>query len=159
MEIIFLVMISKLSSKPNSKKYFWVAKMITFTSETISTDHTSFLKNLVDCTCTKAIVGEGNHFFFIASREVVLVDEGVVEKCSLVGIDSHVWTFTEHQSKRNWKFNYHSNICFQICWWNITSDGNITSLFCESVSPTKCEFISADWKATILKKKLTAFDE
>ena len=64
--------------------------MITITSETISTDHTSFLKNLVACTCTKEVVGEGNHFFFIASRKVVLVDEGVVEKCSLVGIDSHV---------------------------------------------------------------------
>ena len=44
-------------------------------------------------------------------RNFWLFDETPISKwyfwpnlCSLVGIDSHVWTFTEHQSRRKWKF-------------------------------------------------------
>jgi len=55
----------------------------------ISTDNMSFLKNSIACICTKKVVGEGNHFFFIASWEDVVVDEIVAQKCSLVRIDSH----------------------------------------------------------------------
>ena len=76
----------------------------------------------------------------LVKNNEILANEAVVEKCSLVRIDSHKWTFTEHQSKRKWK---------------LTQKPFMRSFFKNCIIFNFCH--SSKWSSKSLKKTSTPF--
>ena len=76
----------------------------------------------------------------LVKNNEVLGNGAVVERCSLVRIDSHKWTFTEHQSK--WK-------------WKLTQKPFMRSFFKNCIIFNFCH--SSKWSSKSLKKTSTPF--